>query len=68
MGGEIRKRSPVIGAEICGVDLSKPVARETFEQIHQIWLDHNIIRAPILWRLPGRSRRSLSMSGIQTDH
>ena len=33
-----------------------------------VWLYHRFARAPILWRLPGRSRRSLSMSGIQTDH
>ena len=31
-------------------------------------LYHRFTRAPILWRLPGRGRRSLSMFGIQTDH
>ena len=40
---EVRKLSPVIGAEISGVDLSKPLARETFGQIRKIWLDRNII-------------------------
>ena len=36
--------------------------------LRAVWLYHRFTRAPILWRLPGRGRRSLSMFGIQTDH
>ena len=43
MANKLRKLSSVIGAEVTGVDLSNPMDAETFEQIHRIWLDHNII-------------------------
>ncbi|MBN34331.1 MAG: taurine dioxygenase [Rhodospirillaceae bacterium] len=32
-----------LGAEIAGVDLSKPLSNEEFSGIHQAWLDHLVI-------------------------
>ena len=32
--------SPIIGAEISGVDLSKPLDDETFQDIHDAWMTH----------------------------
>lgn len=43
MGVEVRRLSDVIGAEVSGVDLSKPLSREAFTQNRKIRLDHNII-------------------------
>ncbi len=31
---EVRKISPVIGAEIHGVDLAAPLGNQTFQEIH----------------------------------
>ena len=39
----VRKLSPAIGAEIAGVDLSRPIDRKTFAQIYKLWLERNII-------------------------
>ena len=43
MSIQVRKCSPVIGAEIVAADLSQPMSRETFDEIHHTWLEHNII-------------------------
>ena len=32
-----------LGAEIRGVDLTKPITKEIFADIHQAWLDHQVI-------------------------
>ena len=32
-----------VGAEISGVDLSKPLAPEVVAEIHQAWLDHHVV-------------------------
>lgn len=40
---EFKPISNAIGAEILGVDISKPVPPETFAEIRRIWLDNNII-------------------------
>jgi len=40
---EYRKLSRHTGAEISGVDLSKPVPQETIEEIYKIFLDHCMI-------------------------
>ena len=32
-----------LGAEIKGVDLSKPMKKEVFADVHQAWLDHQVI-------------------------
>ena len=40
---EVRKLSPVIGAEVSGVDLSRPLTEEQFATIHDALLDHGVI-------------------------
>ena len=32
-----------LGAQIAGVDLSRPLSEDVFEDIHRAWLDHHII-------------------------
>ena len=39
-------RHPVIGAEIRGVDLRRPVDDATFAEIHRAWLDHMLLVFP----------------------
>ncbi|MBW2416820.1 MAG: TauD/TfdA family dioxygenase [Deltaproteobacteria bacterium] len=39
----IRPLNPVIGGEIEGVDLSRPLTPETQKQIHEAWLDRQVI-------------------------
>lgn len=38
---EVRRLCPAIGAEIIGIDVSKPVSDELFAQIRKAWLDSN---------------------------
>lgn len=38
---QTRRLCPTIGAEITGIDLSKPISDEEFKQIKQIWHDAN---------------------------
>jgi taurine dioxygenase len=40
---EIKPLAGSLGAEIHGVDLSKPLDDQTFDKIHQAWLDHLVI-------------------------
>ena len=40
---EVRLLAGSLGAEIFGVDLSQPVDDETFAEIHQAWLDHQVV-------------------------
>ncbi len=40
---EIRKLTPVIGAEIFGVDLAAPMDSQTFDTIHQALMDNLVI-------------------------
>lgn len=40
---EVRKLSPVIGAEIHGVDLSQPLSDRQAEEIHDAWMDNLVI-------------------------
>ena len=35
--------SPVIGAEVSGVDLSKPLGNQTFQEIHDALVEHQVI-------------------------
>ena len=41
---EIRKLGEAIGAEIAGLDLSRPIAAEIFAQIRAAWLEHLVLR------------------------
>ena len=43
MAIEVRHMSEAMGAEIRGVDISKPIDHATFGQIHGAWLDHLIL-------------------------
>ena len=40
---DIRPLSDVIGAEICGVDLSKPLGNETVNTINDAWREHIVL-------------------------
>jgi taurine dioxygenase len=42
-GFEVRPITPAIGAEIHGVDLSKPLSQETFEAVEKALLDHMVL-------------------------
>ena len=39
----LKTLTPHIGAEISGVDLSKPLANEQFSEVYQAWLDWKVI-------------------------
>ena len=39
----VRKLSPIIGAEIGGVDLSRPLDRRVFEEVHQALMESLVI-------------------------
>jgi taurine dioxygenase len=41
---EVQKLAPSLGAEVGGVDLSRPVSAETFAEIRRAWLDHLVLR------------------------
>lgn len=40
---EARRISGALGAELRGVDLSKPLSREDFAQVKRLWLEHLVI-------------------------
>jgi taurine dioxygenase len=40
---EVNQLSPVIGAEIGGVDISKPLGNQTFREIHDALMEHQVI-------------------------
>ena len=42
---EIRKLSAAVGAEVIGVDFSKPLSPETFGPIRQAFIDHGLLVA-----------------------
>ena len=37
---EVRKVTPVIGAEVRGVDLTKPLGNQQFQEIHDALMDN----------------------------
>ena len=41
MGFTINSLSPVLGAEVVGLDLSSPISDAEFTELNQAWLDHN---------------------------
>lgn len=40
-GFTIDPLSPVLGAEVTGLDLAPPVSDAEFAELHKAWLDHN---------------------------
>jgi alpha-ketoglutarate-dependent taurine dioxygenase len=40
---EVRKVTPVIGAEIHGIDLAQPLGNQQFEEIHDALMDNLIV-------------------------
>ncbi len=40
---KLRRLSNALGAEVCDVDLSKPMSESTFGEIHRVFLDHGIL-------------------------
>ena len=40
---QVKRAAGAMGAEIAGVDLSKPLDDATFGEIHRAWLENNII-------------------------
>ena len=40
---EVKPLSPIIGAEIGGVDISKPLGNQTFQEIHDALMQHQVI-------------------------
>jgi taurine dioxygenase len=40
---EVTPLSPVIGAEISGVDISKPLGNQTFQEVHDALMEHQVI-------------------------
>jgi taurine dioxygenase len=41
---EVRKLGQALGAEVAGIDLSRPLPEETFAQIRAAWLEHLVLR------------------------
>src|SRR5712664_1977472 len=41
---QVQKLGRALGAEVAGVDLSRPLAAETFAEIRKAWLDHLVLR------------------------
>ena len=41
---QVHKLGRSLGAEVGGVDLSRPVAAKTFAEIRKVWLDHLVLR------------------------
>ncbi len=40
---KVRKLSPALGAEISGIDLSKPLGNQTFQEVHDALVDNQVI-------------------------
>jgi taurine dioxygenase len=43
MALKLRRLSNALGAEVCDVDLSKPMSESSFGEIHRVFLDHGIL-------------------------
>lgn len=42
----VRKLSPTLGADVRGIDLSRPVAKDTIRAIRQLWYEHSVLLVP----------------------
>ncbi|MFT5173675.1 MAG: taurine dioxygenase [Gammaproteobacteria bacterium] len=40
---EVKRTAGALGAQICGVDLSKPLAQAVFDEIYAAWLEHHVV-------------------------
>lgn len=40
---DIRRLTPHIGAEVSGIDLSKPISEATAKALHRAWLDYHVL-------------------------
>ena len=40
---KIKPISGALGAEVSGVDLSKPLAKKTLEEVKAAWLEHQVL-------------------------
>ncbi len=40
---EVKPLSPIIGAEIAGVDISKPLGNQTYQEIYNALMEHQVI-------------------------
>jgi taurine dioxygenase len=40
---DVRKSTPTIGAEILGIDLSRPLGNQQFQEVHDALMDHLVI-------------------------
>ena len=45
-GLKIRRLHPLIGAEVTNVDFNKPLHKSCVEEIHQAWMDYQILVFP----------------------
>src|SRR5687768_14806760 len=43
---EARRRHPLIGAEVRGVDLSRPLDQATRARLHELWMEHLVLVFP----------------------
>ena len=43
MAMKLRRLSNALGAEICDIDISKPMSESTFGEIHRVFLDYGIL-------------------------
>ena len=43
---EVARRHPLIGAEVLGLDLSRPLDAATARQIHDLWMEHLLLVFP----------------------
>ena len=41
---EIRPLGENLGADIAGVDLSRPIGKNTWQELHAAWLDRTVLR------------------------
>jgi alpha-ketoglutarate-dependent taurine dioxygenase len=43
---KVRRRHPLIGSEVRGVDLAKPLDDATFAELHALWMEHLVLIFP----------------------
>lgn len=43
---EVRRRHPLIGAEVRGINLSQPLDKATCQRVHDLWMEHLVLVFP----------------------